>query len=180
MSAEWDEIRYRWEHCEPVEGVAFLADDCAVITAGAYSGGFARVVALRAIRPQPEFEVELAEGGERLVLSQSEMASPVPEGLAECVGWIQKWYAKQCDDDWEHQYGLSIETLDNPGWSVTVDLQGTDLQGAPFAEIARLEPPRAWLECKVEEHQWKGAGGPHMLAEILATFVRWAQGNRSG
>jgi hypothetical protein len=30
--------------------------------------------------------------------------------------WLQAWYAEQCDGDWEHQFGVSVETLDNPGW----------------------------------------------------------------
>jgi hypothetical protein len=33
---------------------------------------------------------------------------------------IQGWYAAQCNGDWEHRYGVSIDTLDNPGWSVTL------------------------------------------------------------
>jgi hypothetical protein len=45
-----------------------------------------------------------------------------------------------------------------------------------FEEVARLEPQRNWLACKIEDARWTGAGGPHMLAEILATFVRWAHG----
>lgn len=31
--------------------------------------------------------------------------------------WLQKWYKSQCDGDWEHEYGIKIETVDNPGWS---------------------------------------------------------------
>jgi hypothetical protein len=176
MSIEWDEIRYRWEHCHPVEGVAFLPNDRAVVTAGSHRGRLVRVLALRAIQPQPEFDVEVVDGGERLPLSQSELASPVPDGLAESIGWIQKWYASQCDGDWEHGNGISIGTLDNPGWSITVNLEGTELEAALFAEVTRLEPERAWLACKIEEKQWRGVGGPHMLAEILDTFVRWARG----
>ena len=176
MSFESDEIRYRWEHSEPVKGVAFLPNDHAIITAGSHRGRLARVLALPRVHPQPEFDAELVGAGERLVLAQSALTSPVPEGIAECIGWVQKWYAAQCDGDWEHQNGVSIGTLDNPGWSVAIDLRGTDLEATAFAEVARLEPKRAWIACKVEGNQWKGAGGPHMLAEILATFVRWVQG----
>ena len=37
---------------------------------------------------------------------------------------LQEWYVAQCDGDWEHSYGVKIDTLDNPGWSLKVDLVG--------------------------------------------------------
>jgi len=36
--------------------------------------------------------------------------------LANVMERIQDWYRRQCDGDWEHSYGVKIETLDNPGW----------------------------------------------------------------
>jgi len=41
------------------------------------------------------------------------------------IEWLQKWYADHCDGDWEHEYGIVIETLDNPGWSIVIDLKNT-------------------------------------------------------
>jgi hypothetical protein len=29
---------------------------------------------------------------------------------------LQQWYLAQCDGDWEHEWGVQIGTLDNPGW----------------------------------------------------------------
>jgi hypothetical protein len=45
---------------------------------------------------------------------------------------VQRWYAAHCDGEWEHQYGIKIETLDNPGWRVTIDLTNTELQEFPL------------------------------------------------
>ena len=39
--------------------------------------------------------------------------------------WLEQWYEKTCDGDWEHIYGISIDTLDNPGWRVRIDLRET-------------------------------------------------------
>jgi hypothetical protein len=44
------------------------------------------------------------------------------------LDFLQRWYAEQCDGKWEHSYGVRIETLDNPGWQITVDLNGTGLE----------------------------------------------------
>jgi Immunity protein 53 len=43
--------------------------------------------------------------------------------------WLQAWYAARCDGDWEHGYGVAIQTLDNPGWSLRINLEGTMLEG---------------------------------------------------
>ncbi|MFE2849501.1 Imm53 family immunity protein, partial [Streptomyces scopuliridis] len=32
------------------------------------------------------------------------------------LDWLQNWYTQQCDGDWEHEWGVKIATLDNPGW----------------------------------------------------------------
>lgn len=36
--------------------------------------------------------------------------------------WLEVWYSRQCDGDWEHSQVVSITTLDNPGWSVDIFL----------------------------------------------------------
>jgi hypothetical protein len=93
------------------------------------------------------------------------------------------WYRHQCDGDWEHSYGVKIETLDNPGWLVKVDLAETRLADIPFVEIVRgngdesfPEPDFSrWLICKVEDGKFVGAGGPDDLEAIILTFVEWAK-----
>lgn len=34
---------------------------------------------------------------------------------------ICDWFASQCNGDWEHMHGITIETTDNPGWYVTIE-----------------------------------------------------------
>jgi hypothetical protein len=38
---------------------------------------------------------------------------------------MQEWYKKNCNSDWEHNYGIKIEILDNPGWALTIDIIGS-------------------------------------------------------
>ena len=33
---------------------------------------------------------------------------------------IEEFYEKNCDGIWEHRFGLSIESTDNPGWLATI------------------------------------------------------------
>lgn len=99
--------------------------------------------------------------------------------------WLMQWYLAHCDEDWEHQYGVNIDTLDNPGWSLKVDLQDTPLNGLPFTPIYEgvseeeqpvqgLDGDVPWLVCRVEGSQFKGWCGPRDLGRLIATFRSWA------
>jgi predicted nucleic acid-binding protein len=41
--------------------------------------------------------------------------------LIDLSGWLERWCQERCDDEWEQEHGISIRTLDNPGWLVTAD-----------------------------------------------------------
>lgn len=88
---------------------------------------------------------------------------------------LQTWYLAQCDEDWEHDYGISIGTLDNPGWLITIDLAETLLELKPFTRIELNRSETDWIHCWVEEKKFQAAGGAHNLPEILRTFLNWAQ-----
>jgi hypothetical protein len=84
---------------------------------------------------------------------------------------LQRWYSRQCDGSWEHQYGVSIDTLDNPGWTVVVDLTGTDLQLTQMESIIEEKTEQDWLHCKIQDGKFVGNGGPLKLDAILDLFL---------
>ena len=88
---------------------------------------------------------------------------------------MQAWYKRQCNGDWEYQYGVTIETTDTPGWEIIVDLADTDLKGVPFTPIAENG-----LRCRVEKQKWKGTGDPSQLDRLIEEFVSWAEKRHSG
>ena len=53
----------------------------------------------------------------------------------DVLEWLQKWYLSQADGEWEHEHGIKIDTLDNPGWSVTLSLAGTILDSKKFERV---------------------------------------------
>ena len=73
-----------------------------------------------------------------------------------------RWYGAQCDGAWEHQQGVKIETLDNPGWLLKVSLAGTSLEGRPFAKVEVNpgnpvgDPAAHWHVCDVSEGEFGG------------------------
>ncbi len=94
---------------------------------------------------------------------------------------LQGWYEAQCDGDWEHSYGITIETVDNPGWSVRVDLAGTVLEDTPFPEIKEGadQGKNNWLWCRRSGNTFEGFGGPDQLQGVLGAFLTWATSSTS-
>lgn len=88
--------------------------------------------------------------------------------------WIQWWYSDHCDGDWEHQSGVSIYTVDNPGWRLVVELADTELEEKPFSEVTIERTPTDWITCFVRERKFEGAGGQGNLLEMIEIFRAWA------
>ena len=88
---------------------------------------------------------------------------------------LQAWYRSQCDGDWEHEFGIKLETLDNPGWSLTIDLEGTPLEGEPYEECREDRTELNWVRCWVKDRRFKAACGPENLDDVLSEFLGWAE-----
>ena len=86
---------------------------------------------------------------------------------------LESWFASHCDGDWEHGWGVRINTLDNPGWSVDIDLAGTSLSGKALGRIHEEREEHDWIHCWVDGEVFKGRGGPKNLREILKVFTAW-------
>lgn len=84
---------------------------------------------------------------------------------------IQAWYASQCNGDWEHQNGVSIDTLDNPGWSVSINLAGTELEGAMIPPYRQDSGEDDWVFCEIKDRTFIGNGDPSKLVFILDMFT---------
>ena len=96
--------------------------------------------------------------------------------MSDTLERIQNWYESNCNDDWEHTYGIKIENCDNPGWMVTVDLEDTYLENIEFETTEyQKEDENNWIHCKKSEYKFKGAGGPQNLDELLVVFLNWAE-----
>ncbi|MEP6669205.1 MAG: immunity 53 family protein [Chthoniobacter sp.] len=93
---------------------------------------------------------------------------------SEAIPRLQRWYLAQCNGEWEHNRGVSITTLDNPGWSIDINLSGTDLESKVFETVERLEHQDEWIVCQRTPTQFQGRGGPLMLDRIIAIFLEWA------
>lgn len=89
--------------------------------------------------------------------------------------WIQKWYKEQCDGDWEHLYGVTIETLDNPGWSVDIELSDTIFEGNEFKTLQIHKEESDWIHCAIKDNVFRGRGDSNKLEKILMVFKEWVE-----
>jgi hypothetical protein len=87
---------------------------------------------------------------------------------------LQDWYKCHCNDYWEHDYRVKIGTLDNPGWSVEINLADTNWENKIFnTKNIQRQDEDDWIYCKVENKIFTGCGGPENLEEILKVFIAW-------
>jgi len=88
---------------------------------------------------------------------------------------LVNWYASYCDGDWEHSYGVKIETLDNPGWIVKIDLADTELENIHIEYSRQDRSETDWVDYKVVAGKFDGAGGVGNLEEIFEIFLKIAE-----
>ncbi|MBX7074619.1 MAG: immunity 53 family protein [Pirellulales bacterium] len=96
--------------------------------------------------------------------------------MTDLLSGSQAWYRRNCD--WEHRFGITLETLDNPGWLLKVDLTATPLHSKPFAPVSHgLLPGNMtaadWLDCRVEDNRFLGAGSD--LPTVVRMLLEWSR-----
>jgi len=98
------------------------------------------------------------------------------------VEFLQSWYQARADGTWERTHGVTIESLDTPGWLVSIDLERTPLEDRAMPTIDRQISQRDWLCCEVGRNRFRGQGDPQKLLAILEIFKAWAEapGDRPG
>jgi hypothetical protein len=103
--------------------------------------------------------------------------------------WLMNWYADQCDfanadpsaGGWEHHHGVTIRTLDNPGWLIEIDLAGTSLDGRHFPrQDHAAADPSDWWACWTADNKFRGAGGPRQLGAMIDVFRLWFKAQTAG
>ena len=61
----------------------------------------------------------------------SELANKAEDTVKSADGWlnvIEDWFKVRCNGRWEHRFGFSLETTDNPGWWASFQLYTTEVE----------------------------------------------------
>ena len=90
------------------------------------------------------------------------------------IAKLCSWYAGQCVYEWQEEFGITISTLDNPGWSLKIDLERTSLCEKPFAEIKSEVSDTDWLVARKNGKVFEAFGASLKLDEMIDVFLIWA------
>lgn len=93
------------------------------------------------------------------------------------VQWLQKWYYMNCFDTKCCECGVTIATLDNPGWYIKIDLKFTALETKQFQSITIERSENNWIFATRETSVLEFSGGPYNLEEMITIFRQWAEKN---
>ncbi|MFG2907219.1 Imm53 family immunity protein [Kitasatospora sp. NPDC048286] len=86
---------------------------------------------------------------------------------------LQKWYESSCNGDWEHSYGIRIETTDNPGWILIVDLAQTPLSGHSCDRVDQ-SVDGSWMSAKSDGIKFVAACDPGSLERVIDYFIEFS------
>ena len=82
------------------------------------------------------------------------------------IEFLQNWFQSNCDGNWEHNFGIKIETLDNPGWYIVVDLENTSMENT-YINQSVDSSERDWFDIKTLNKQLIATGDSHKLFFLL-------------
>ena len=93
--------------------------------------------------------------------------------MTEVLRRVQDWYERMCDGEWEHVGGIRIDTLDNPGWVVRIDLPSAVFRSMGAEAFRANRGEKDWIACRIVDGRFEGHGGPANLTEVLQVFLSW-------
>jgi Immunity protein 53 len=105
------------------------------------------------------------------ILSTSHAPNPDSEptisGDNQSIARLQQWYLSSCDGAWEHEYGLSIQSLPDPGWELNLDLLATSWEGLELEPQSSRNSEQDWLHLRTTERGLQATCGPLGLSSAI-------------
>ncbi len=90
--------------------------------------------------------------------------------MNEDIAFLQRWFSVHCDGDWEHGSGIKLSSLENPGWSLEVNLLGAELEDVLTPHVVVERGELDWTHAWSDGRTFNAVGGPENLAEIIGHF----------
>jgi hypothetical protein len=92
------------------------------------------------------------------------------------IDWLQNWFEGQCDGSWEHEYSIRIETIDNPGWNIEIDLPSemNNIVASQEWKLFELSDDN-WIGYKIENNIFSASGDSKKLNLMLLIFKNFIE-----
>jgi hypothetical protein len=95
----------------------------------------------------------------------------------DILKWLQNWFFQNCDGKWEKEQRLLIETIDNPGWLLTLQLKNSINDNKAIEELSIERTEQNWCQSHIKKNEFVAVGGPFNLTEILYYFRNFIEDN---
>lgn len=86
------------------------------------------------------------------------------------IDWLSEWFSLECNGDWEHENQIKIETVDNPGWDIEIDLRDTSLEHLEITNNIVEKSENDWYFFDVKNKRFRGGGDLKKLNFLLSKF----------
>ncbi len=89
---------------------------------------------------------------------------------------LEEWYASNCEPiidgetPWQHRYGIKIRTIDNPGWTIGIDLERTRMSNVTVPQYIYENGDDDWYRCQIVDNVFSGFGDPSKLSVMIEWF----------
>ena len=93
--------------------------------------------------------------------------------------WLGSWYQAKCNGDWEHNCGIMIETIDNPGWHISIDTEEamTKLKSIPWVFVENQVDD--WYGYKIQDGKFEASGDPSKIEFLINLFKEIIENEKS-
>jgi len=93
----------------------------------------------------------------------------------DCFGFLASWYSARCDGEWEHEFGVRLETIDNPGWNLQVDLVGTEMEGRVVDQVTQIPEGGGWVIIASDGSVFEASCDPMSLRLVVHEFEKFVR-----
>lgn len=83
---------------------------------------------------------------------------------------LQKWIEAQSDGDWEHEHSIKMETIDNPGWNISIPIFRTSLEGYIY-EDKTYHDEMDWYEILSDGNYFTSNCSLNRIDYVLSFFL---------
>lgn len=86
------------------------------------------------------------------------------------IEWLQKWYSDHCDGDWEHEHPISLISLDNPRWSLSIDVKDTKLENLNIPPTMNKISEDDWVGYSLKNGVFEAGGDVFKINRLIEIF----------
>lgn len=90
--------------------------------------------------------------------------------------WLSSWVQVHCNGDWEHENGVRIATVSNPGWYIEIDLNHTNWATLQV-DVGTIEVSEDdWYFYKIKDGKFSAGGDLSKLVFLIMEFRKLVEG----